>query len=97
MTRFFYCCLWCLSVQAQTTLPLFNRTFCSDTVSTITPAVQVLSDGYLLFGNYTDDYANEHIYMRKLDLNGYPQWLRVIDDEWDENQNIDAELGIIAY
>ena len=33
--------------------------------------------------------------MRKLDFNGYPQWLRVIDDEWDENQNIDAELGII--
>lgn len=95
MTRFFYCCLWCLGVQAQTTLPLFNRTFCSDTVSTITPAVQVLSDGYLLFGNHTDYYNNEHIYMRKLDFNGYPQWLRVIDDEWDENQNIDAELGII--
>jgi hypothetical protein len=75
--------------------PLFNQTFCTDTALTITPAVQVLPDGYLLFGQYNDVSNNERIYMRKLDLNGYPQWLRVIDDEWDNNQNIDAELNII--
>lgn len=75
--------------------PLFNQTFCTDTALTITPAVQVLPDGYLLFGQYNDVSNNERIYMRKLDLNGYPQWLRVIDDEWDDNQNIDAELNII--
>lgn len=87
-------CSSLLYAQNQTEFHYFNKTFWADSINTLTPAVQVQPDGYLLFGKYVDIYG-EYVYMRKLDLNGNSQWTRIIDDEWDENQNIDAELDII--
>lgn len=72
----FACCCY-QDIQAQ--LVYFNRVYNTDTTSMLSVAVKPVEDGYLVVGGFNAPNNYSATYLRKINLYGETEWVKILD------------------